>query len=419
MYGLADCNNFFVSCERVFAPRLEGRPVIVLSNNDGCVISRSNEAKAVGITMGQPLFQAAPLVRQHGVQVLSSNYALYGDMSHRVMSTLRSLVPGTEVYSIDEAFLDLSGIPAGELAALGRRVAATVRRHTGIPVSIGISPTKTLAKVASKLCKKYPKLQSCCLMHRPEDVAKVLATFPAGDIWGIGRRHTRMLRAAGIVTAGQFAQAHEGWVRHRMGVTGLRTWKELRGEPCIGFEHAPPAKQQICTSRSFATELTELDDLRKSVGLFTALCAEKLRKQGSVCSEVNVFILTNRHRQDQPQQYVNSIRTVATPTDSTLELTALAEGALRSLFTPGYGYKKAGVVLGGIGPRTAVQTSLFDPADRGRQARLMKALDEVNGRFGRHTLVTAVQGFDPVKANRNHVSPGYTTDWDELFEIRV
>lgn len=419
MYGLADCNNFFVSCERVFAPRLEGRPVIVLSNNDGCVISRSNEAKAVGIKMGQPLFQAAPLVRQHGVQVLSSNYALYGDMSHRVMSTLRSLVPGTEVYSIDEAFLDLSGIPAGELAAMGRRVAATVRRHTGIPVSIGISPTKTLAKVASKLCKKYPKLQSCCLMHRPEDVAKVLATFPAGDVWGIGRRHTRMLQAAGIVTAGQFAQAQEGWVRHRMGVTGLRTWKELRGEPCIGFEHAPPAKQQICTSRSFATELTDLDDLRKSVGLFTALCAEKLRKQGSVCSEVNVFILTNRHRRDQPQQYVNSIRTVATPTDSTLELTALAEGALRSLFTPGYGYKKAGVVLGGIGPRTAVQTSLFDPADRGRQARLMKALDEVNGRFGRHTLVTAVQGFDPVKANRNHVSPGYTTDWDELFEIKV
>lgn len=419
MYGLADCNNFFVSCERLFAPRLEGVPVVVLSNNDGCIISRSNEAKALGIRMGQPLFQAAPLIRQHGVQVLSSNYALYGDMSRRVMATLRSLAPGIEVYSIDEAFLDLSGIPTGELPELGRRYAATVRRHTGIPVSIGIAPSKTLAKVASKLCKRYPKLQNSCLMNRPEDIAKVLGTFPAADIWGIGRRHARMLQSAGIVTAGQFAAAGEGWVRARMGVTGLRTWKELHGEPCIGFEHAPAAKQQICTSRSFAAELTDPEELRKAVALFAGLCAEKLRRQGSVCSEVQVFITTNRHRPESPQQYVNQIRTTLSPTDSTLEITTLADRALRSIFTPGFSYKKAGVILGGISPRTAVQTSLFDPADRGRQARLMKALDEVNGRFGRHTLVTAIQGFDPVAANRNHVSPDYTTSWDELPEVKA
>lgn len=419
MYGLADCNNFFVSCERVFAPRLEGVPVVVLSNNDGCVISRSNEAKAVGIKMGQPLFQAAPLIRRHGVEVLSSNFALYSDMSHRVMTTLRSLAPDTEVYSIDEAFLDLSGIPLDELPEMGRRIAATVRRHTGIPVSLGMAPSKTLAKVATKLCKRYPKLRDSCLMHRPEDVNKVLSTFPVQDVWGIGRRHGKMLQSAGIVTAGQFVQAQEGWIRHRMGVTGLRTWKELRGEPCIGFENTPPAKQQICTSRSFATELTELGEVRKSVALFTALCAEKLRKQGSVCGEVQVFLLTNRHRPELPQQYVNRIVTPRTPTDSTLELTALADQALRSIFTPGFGYKKAGVILGGIAPRTAVQTNLFDPSDRGRQARLMKALDEVNGRFGRHTLVTAIQGFDPVKANRNHVSRSYTTSWDELPEVKV
>lgn len=419
MYGLADCNNFFVSCERVFAPRLEGVPVVVLSNNDGCVISRSNEAKAVGIKMGQPLFQAAPLIRRYGVEVLSSNFALYSDMSHRVMTTLRSLAPDTEVYSIDEAFLDLSGIPLDELSEMGRRIAATVRRHTGIPVSLGMAPSKTLAKVATKLCKRYPKLRDSCLMYRPEDVNKVLSTFPVQDVWGIGRRHGQMLQSAGIVTAGQFVQAQEGWIRHRMGVTGLRTWKELRGEPCIGFENTPPAKQQICTSRSFATELTELGEVRKSVALFTALCAEKLRKQGSVCGEIQVFLLTNRHRPELPQQYVNRIVTPRTPTDSTLELTALAEQALRSIFTPGYGYKKAGVILGGIAPRTAVQTNLFDPSDRGRQARLMKALDEVNGRFGRHTLVTAIQGFDPVKANRNHVSRSYTTSWDELPEVKV
>lgn len=419
MYGLADCNNFFVSCERVFAPRLESVPVVVLSNNDGCVISRSNEAKAIGIKMGQPLFQAAPLIRRHGVEVLSSNFALYSDMSHRVMTTLRSLAPDTEVYSIDEAFLDLSGIPLDELPEMGRRIAATVRRHTGIPVSLGMAPSKTLAKVATKLCKRYPKLRDSCLMHRPEDVNKVLSTFPVQDVWGIGRRHGKMLQSAGIVTAGQFVQAQEGWIRHRMGVTGLRTWKELRGEPCIGFENTPPAKQQICTSRSFATELTELGEVRKSVALFTALCAEKLRKQGSVCGEVQVFLLTNRHRPELPQQYVNRIVTPRTPTDSTLELTALADQALRSIFTPGFGYKKAGVILGGIAPRTAVQTNLFDPSDRGRQARLMKALDEVNGRFGRHTLVTAIQGFDPVKANRNHVSRSYTTSWDELPEVKV
>ena len=419
MYGLADCNNFFVSCERVFAPRLEGLPVVVLSNNDGCVISRSNEAKAIGIRMGQPLFQASPLIRRHGVQVLSSNYALYSDMSHRVMTTLRSLVPAAEVYSIDEAFLDLSGIPTGELSALGRRIASTVRRHTGIPVSIGTAPSKTLAKIASKLCKQYPKLHDSCLMYRPEDIAKVLRTFPVQDIWGIGRRHGPMLRGAGILTAGQFVQAREEWIRHRMGVAGLRSWKELRGEPCIGFEHTPPAKQQICTSRSFAAEATDPDDLRRAVALFTAQCAEKLRRQGSVCSEVQVFIATNRHRPELPQQYANRILSPPTPTDSTLELTVLAERALRSIFTPGFGYKKAGVILSGIGPRAAVQTSLFDPSDRGRQTRLMKALDQVNGRFGRHTLVTAAQGFDPVKTNRNHVSPNYTTSWDELPEIKV
>ena len=235
MYGLADCNNFFVSCERVFAPRLEGVPVVVLSNNDGCIISRSNEAKAIGIRMGQPLFQAAPLIRQYDVQVLSSNYTLYSDMSHRVMTTLRNLVPGTEVYSIDEAFLDLSGFALEERPVTGRRIAATVRRHTGIPISLGMSPSKTLAKVASKLCKRYPKLQNSCLMYRPQDVDKVLRSFPIQDVWGIGRRHTRMLQQAGIVTAGQFVRMAEGWVRGRMGITGLRTWKELQGEPCIGF----------------------------------------------------------------------------------------------------------------------------------------------------------------------------------------
>lgn len=419
MYGLADCNNFFVSCERVFAPRLEGKPVVVLSNNDGCIISRSNEAKALGIRMGQPLFQAAPLIRQYGVEVLSSNYALYSDMSHRVMSTLRSLVPEAEVYSIDEAFLDLRGMSLEALSDFGLRVAATVRRHTGIPVSIGISPTKTLAKIASKLCKRYPKLHNSCLMYRPQDIAKVLQRFPIQDVWGIGRRHGRMLQGAGIMTADQFVRLSEGWVRSRMGVTGVRTWRELQGEACIEFEQAPPAKQQICTSRSFAAELTTLEELRQAVALFASLCAEKLRRQASVCGEVQVFIATNRHRPELPQRYVNRILAPDEPTDSTLEISALADRALCSLYSSEFGYKKAGVILSAITPRTAVQTSLFTPSDRGRQSRLMQALDAVNERFGRHTVVTATQGFEPLKNNRNHVSPSYTTSWEDLFEVKV
>ena len=242
MYGLCDCNNFFASCERVFRPELEGRPVVVLSNNDGCVIARSNEAKALGIRMGHPYFQIRDLEKRHNVAVFSSNFNLYGDMSRRVIWTLRRMVPAAEVYSIDEAFLDLRGIETGRLEELGRHISRTVRRNTGIPVSIGIAPTKTLAKIASKLCKEYPKLQGACLMYRPQDIEKVLRKFPIEDVWGIGRKHRRMLQAANVRTAWDFVQRPEAWIRGRMGVTGLRTWKELQGEACIDFESAPPAK---------------------------------------------------------------------------------------------------------------------------------------------------------------------------------
>lgn len=252
MYGLCDCNNFFVSCERLFRPDLEGRPVVVLSSNDGCVISRSNEAKTLGIRMGQPYFQVRGMIERHDVAVFSGNMALYGDLSRRVIGRLRELVPAAEVYSIDEAFIDFGGIATEELDALGHRLGRTIRRDTGIPVSIGIAPTKTLAKIASKLCKSYPRLDGCCLMHRAEDVDKVLGRFPVGDVWGIGRRHRAMLQAAGVATARDLAQRSEAWVRGRMGITGVRTWRELRGEACIDFETAPAARQQISVSRSFA-----------------------------------------------------------------------------------------------------------------------------------------------------------------------
>ena len=420
MIALVDCNNFFVSCERVFAPALRDKPVVVLSNNDGCVVARSNEVKAMGIKMGTPLYQIRGLLESGNVAVFSSNYNLYGDMSRRVMSLLAEFSPDCVPYSIDEAFLDLTGVcPDEALAEYARRMATTVERGTGIPVTVGVAPTKTLAKVAAHFGKKYRGYGGVCLIDSDEKRCKALARCPIGEVWGVGRQNLAKMEYFGVATAADFVARGESWVRRHFTVSGVRTWKELQGEPCIGFEQAPPAKQQICTSRSFATELTELNELRQSIALFTALSAEKLRRQGSVCGQLQVFIATNRHRPDEPQQYVNRIVAFPTPTDSTLELTAAADRALKSIFTSGFGYKKAGVVLGEIVPRGAVQTSLFDPMDRGRQARLMEMLDQVNERFGRHTLVTAAQGFDPLRSNRNHVSPNYTTSWDELFEVKV
>ena len=419
MYGLCDCNNFFASCERVFRPELEGLPVVVLSNNDGCVIARSNEAKALGIRMGHPYFQIRDLEKRHNVAVFSSNFNLYGDMSRRVIWTLRRMVPAAEVYSIDEAFLDLRGIETGRLEELGRHISRTVRRNTGIPVSIGIAPTKTLAKIASKLCKEYPKLQGACLMYRPQDIEKVLRKFPIEDVWGIGRKHRRMLQAANVRTAWDFVQRPEAWIRGRMGVTGLRTWKELQGEACIDFESAPPAKQQITVSRSFAHELTQYEEIHTSVAAFVSMAAEKLRRQQSLCGEVTVYILTNRHREELPQYFESQTVRPVVPTDDTLELVPLAAKALQRIFRKGYGYKKAGITLSDISSRTGLQTDLFDPVDRARHARLMDAMDATNRTYGRNSVVVAAQGFAPLKMNRQHLSQEYTTDWKQIITVKA
>ena len=334
MYGLCDCNNFYASCQRVFRPDLVGRPVVVLSNNDGCIIARSNEAKALGIGMGQPLYQVQGLIDRHGVAVFSANFALYGDMSRRVMATLRTLVPSVEVYSIDEAFFDLHGI-AEPLDDYGRRIGRTIRRNTGIPVSIGIAPTKTLAKIASKLAKRYPKLDGCCYMHRPEDIEKVLATFPLPEVWGIGRRYGKLFDSMRITTARQFVELPEEWIHRRMGITGLRTWRELQGIECIGFEQMPQQKQQITVSRSFPKEIYEREELERIVAEFASMCAEKLRAQRALCGQIHGFIFTNRHRDDQPQRYETAVLTLPEPTDSTLEIVRQARAALRQIYRPG------------------------------------------------------------------------------------
>lgn len=419
MYGLCDCNNFYASCERVFNPSLNHRPVIVLSNNDGCVIARSNEAKELGIKMGQPLYQLREIIRTNNVALFSSNYQLYGDMSHRVMQTLRQLAPAIEAYSIDEAFLSFHGLDTETLHERGQEIVRIVTRNTGIPVSLGIAPTKTLAKVASKLCKKYPKLRGCCLMYRPDDITKVLASFPIEDVWGIGRRYSKMLIENRVLTAEQFRSLRPEWVKARMSVVGLRTWRELNSEPCIELEHTTPNKQSITVSRSFAKELTEITPLHQSLTTFVAMAAEKLRKQKSVAAQMQIFILTNRHRDDRPQYYESHLVHFPIATDSTPEMVKAANMALKELYRPGYGYKKAGVTLHHIAPNRDIQLALFDEIDRTKHQALMQTVDTLNAHLGRSTVILGSQGSNTIPANREHLSPRYTTEWDDILTVKV
>lgn len=417
VFALCDCNNFFVSCERLFQPSLNGKPVVVLSNNDGCVIARSNEAKALGIKMAQPFFQVADLVEKSGLNVFSSNFALYGDLSQRVMSILRSLSPKTEVYSIDEAFMEVGEIE--NLSEFGHNVVKTVKRQVGIPVSVGIAPTKTLAKIASKLCKQYPKLDGCCVMTRQQDIEKVLKKFPINDVWGIGRRYAKMLSEYGVNTAWDFTQLSPEFVKRKMSVVGLRTQQELKGISSISIETALPDKQSICVSRSFAKELTQYEDLHASLMTFIAMAAEKLRKQKSVASQVSVFIFTNRFRDDTKQHFENKVIKFEASTDSTLQLAHHVSQALRSIYLEGYGYKKAGVILSDISSANGVQQSIFENGKRAKHSQLMSAVDELNRKQGRNSVVLAAQGFDPIKMNRQHLSPSYTTDWNDILKVKV
>ena len=420
MFALADCNNFFASCERVFRPDLQGKPVIVLSSNDGCAIARSNEAKALGIKMGAPLFKIKDIVDRHGVAVFSGNMALYGDMSRRVKWVLEENAPAVEVYSIDEAFLDLRGMSGIDFDAYAKDLSAKCWKLTSIPVSIGIAPTKTLAKIASKLCKQYPKLRGGCYMHRPQDIEKVLRKFPIEDVWGIGRKSATKLQARYIKTAYDFTQLPETAVRSMMGITGVRTWKELQGIPCIEFEDGFEAKQSICVSRSFSSEIYELGDLQEQIANFAATLAEKLRKQGSVTSEIAVFAYTNRFKEDQPQTHSSALVTFPTPTAGQKSIITSAVKATRELFRSGYGYKKAGVIATGVMAESEATPSLFDdPHALEQEQKITEALSAINSTFGDGTIKLAVQGSGNIKTTCQKQSPHYTTRWTDLPKVSV
>ncbi len=420
MYALVDCNNFFVSCERLFRPDLEGRPVVVLSNNDGCAIARSNEAKRMGIRMGQPYFEFAHLERSGELTVFSSNYVLYGDISRRVQSVLRSAARVVEVYSIDESFLLIDEEMAdSDLDKWAKDLVVRCKRLTGIPVSVGVAPTKTLAKVASKLCKQYPKLRGGCFLHRPEDIQKVLSRFPLDDVWGIGRRHYSRFAAIGMQTAADFTARSEAWVRSRMGVTGVRTWQELHGKPCIEIEDHPQPQQSICVSRSFAEEISSPNQLLDQLSTFVGMAAEKLRKQRSAAQEATLFIMSNRHRQDLPQHNQSRLITFITPTDDTLIIGKAVAEALRDMQRLGIGYKKAGVILHNLVPKDQVQIDMFDTTDHLRRGRLMKAIDTINSTHGAGKIHPANQVGSGIHSNRQRLSPAYTTKWSDIIVVRT
>lgn len=414
MYGLVDCNNFYASCERVFNPSLNGKPVVVLSNNDGCVIARSNEAKALGIKMGIPAYQIKDLVSSHGVAVFSSNYTLYGDMSGRVMSMLAELSPEIEVYSIDEAFVNLDGIR--DLESIGRKMVSGVTRGTGIPVSLGVAPTKTLAKIANKFAKKYPAYDQLCIIDSEEKRIKALQLTEIGDVWGIGRRQAAKLQKQGIKTAYDFTRFSGAWVRKNMTVVGERTWKELHGISCIDMENAPPAKKQICTSRSFGKMLTDIDTISEAIASHASTCAKKLRKQQSYAASLMVFIHTNNFREDLPQYWKNTVIHLPVPTNDTQEIVRYALAGLRTIYLNGYQYKKAGVIITEITERA--QLGLFDLVDRDKRERLMQAVDKINGEHG-HNIKLAVQGTGRGwKLKQEQLSGHYTTNLNQIIDIK-
>jgi DNA polymerase V len=414
VFALVDCNTFYASCERVFQPKLAGQPIVVLSNNDGCVVARSNEAKALGIAMGVPEFQIRPMLRARRVHVFSSNYTLYGDLSQRVMETLEQFSPDLEIYSIDEAFLRLSGFTSRNLTEYGRTIRTTVKRWTGIPVSVGIAETKTLAKLANRIAKRTPDTDGVFDLLACPDRDTLLGRVAVEDVWGIGPNYARLLKQQGITTALQLREADEHWIRRHMGVVGMRVVAELRGHSCLDLEACPAPKQGITCSRTFGRSVFTLEEMEEAVSTYVSRAAEKLRREGLAATVLTVFIMTNAFTNEP--QYRNSV-TCSLPvgTDTTSELIRAALRGLRTIYRDGYRYKKAGVMCTALMPARQVQPDLFDRQNRPQSKRLMAALDAINDRWGAGTLQYAASGLSkPWKTQCHHRSPAYTTNWHEL-----
>jgi len=415
LFALVDCNNFYVSCERLFKPDLRDRPVVVLSNNDGCIIARSNEAKALGIGMGEPYFKINPFLRKHGVQVYSSNYALYGDLSFRVMSILQQEEPEVEVYSIDESFLRLPLQHGRTMTERGLNLKEWVGRCVGIPVSVGMGSTKTLAKIATSVAKKYPGYHGVFDLASCPDPDAVLASIKVNKVWGIGRRSTKKLNHQGVCTALDLKNSNKRQIRRLLGLPGLRTLMELRGESCITLEQCPPARKSIVSSRSFRKPVTEFSDLKEAVSSYISIAARKLRDQNLAAANLHVFIATSRFRTDIPRFSGSRMITLSRATSCTPTLIKAGLQELTSLYKAGYPYNKAGIMLTGLGKVTMQQQHLFIPSDDARNKPLMKALDQINDRWGRDALRYGSSGLTREwSMKQTWKSPAYTTSWGEL-----
>jgi DNA polymerase V len=418
MFALVDCNNFYASCERVFAPYLIGKPVVILSNNDGCVIARSNEAKDIGIPMGAPAFEYQSHFKKHHVHVFSANFPLYGNMSNRVMTILSDYSPEVEIYSIDEAFLKLKGFDYLNLRDYGLSMRKQVMQGTGIPISVGIAPTKALSKVANRIAKKFAQTEGVYLIDSEEKRIKALKWLNIEDVWGIGRKHTIRLKELGVKKAYDFTQLPDSWVQKHLSIVGLRLKRDLSGIPTLDLEDSPP-KKTIATTRSFERLLTKLDDVKERVVTFAVACAEKLRKQKSCCTSLMVFIHTNGYRKDLPQYSKNSVIKLPFPTNSGLELAKFATHALENIFTEGYAYKKAGVITMDFIPENQVQISLFENSNP-KHTRLMIAIDQMNQRFGQQKIRLSVQDQKRIwKMKQEKLSPRYTTSINDIITIKV
>ena len=420
MYSLVDCNNFYCSCERVFQPQLEGRPVITLSNNDGCCIARSEEAKELGIDMGTPFFMIEKQVEKHKIAVFSSNYTLYGDMSDRVMKTLAGFVPNMEIYSIDEAFLNMHDLVHADLLKMGVDIRRTIAKNLGIPVTVGIAPTKVLAKMANRYAKKKHRDTGVFWAANDDLVNEMLHFTDVSDVWGIGHQYALLLRRNGFKTAFDITKIPEEWMRRNMSVVGLRLLNELKGIPCIKWEFEQKPKKNICTSRSFGKLLTDKNIIREALCNYAATVARKLRDQNSCAGSLQVFIQTNLHKSEH-EQYMHTITVkMQTPSNLTTEIIKYACKGLDIIFKPNYKYMKCGVIAMELVPENQIQTSLFDQADKTRDKKVAQAMDNINKTMGRDVVRLAAQGFErSYRAKAEHLSRRYTTNMNQLLKVKI
>ena len=416
MYALVDCNNFYASCERVFKPHLGSKPVVVLSNNDGCVIARSNESKQLGIKMGEPAFKIKNIIEKNKVHVFSTNFALYGDMSQRVMNTLSDIIPFIEIYSIDEAFLDLRKFNKKDIADICFKIKKKIFKNTGIPVSIGVGRTKTLSKIANHIAKKHKGI--FILQKKNED--EVLDSFLVENIWGVGKKLSIFLHSRNIKTAKKLKYSNLIWARSNMTVVGERMIKELRGKECLTLDSSRSDKKSICTSRTFGHMVTDFEDLSSSIAMYATRCAEKLRAQKSCAHYACVFIQTNPYREDLRQYVQNKVVKFSVATHDTSEILKSIFGGLKDIYKKGYEYKKAGVILGGIIKKYEVQGNLFDNVNRNRNDKIINTVDVINRKMGQDIIRYAALGYRKKwKLKQEQLSSCYTTRWEDLLKIRL